>query len=67
MIIFTLKVGDFLPKRKGNEGVLCALRHVLPFFDGTIGRNLCPKKCLTTSKTVVCRGIFKLRGQSGNH
>ena len=67
MIQFTWKVGDFLLKWKGNEGVLCAPRHVLPFFYGTIGRNLCPNKCLTTSKTVVCGGVFKLRGQPGNH
>ena len=48
------------------------------FFDGRVGRNLCPKKCLTTSKTVMCvcgggggggggGGVFKLRYQSGNH
>ena len=26
------------------------------FFDCQVGRNLCPKKCLTTSKTVMCVG-----------
>ena len=24
------------------------------FFDGQVGRNLCSKKCLTTSETVMC-------------
>ena len=67
MIRFTWKVGNFLLKWKRNEGALCAPRHVLPFFDGTIGRNLYPKKCLTTSKMVVCGSFFKLRGQPGNH
>ena len=35
------------------------------FFNGLVDRNLCPKKCLTTSKTVMCGvgGIFKLRDQ----
>ena len=67
MIRFTWKVGDFILKRKGNEAVLYAPRHVLPILDGTISHNLCPKKCLTTSKTVVYGGVFKLRGQPGNH
>ena len=24
------------------------------FFDGQVGLNLCPKKCLTTTNTVMC-------------
>ena len=54
-------------------------RHELFFiFHGQVGCNLCPKKCLTTSKTVmyvcvcVCvggwgGGVFKLKDQPGNH
>ena len=46
------------------------------FFYGPVGLNLFPKKCLTTSKTVMCvkgRGgggggvVFRLRDQPGNH
>ena len=45
------------------------------FFDGQVDRNLCPKKCLTTSITVMCvcvggggvgGDVFKLRDQPGN-
>ena len=67
MIRFPWKVGDFLPKRKRKEGILWAPLPVLPFLGGTLDRNLCPKKCLTTSKTVMCvrGGIFRLRDQLG--
>ena len=42
-------------REKGRS--LCAMTRS-SFFDGQVGRNLCPKKCLTTSKTVmyVCVG-----------
>ena len=39
------------------------------FFDGQVGRNLCPKKCLTTSKTVmyvcVCVCVYVCVGGGG--
>ena len=51
MFRFTWKMSDFLSKRKGKEGVLCAPTYS-SFFGGPVGHNLCPKKCLTTSKKV---------------
>ena len=40
----------------------CSLHAIIcsSFFDGLICRKLCPKKCLTTSKTVMC-----MRGGGG--
>ena len=44
----------WFPSETGGERVrsLCAMT-CSSFFDGQVGRNLCPKKCLTTFKTVM--------------
>ena len=46
----------FPSETEGERG--CSLRAITcsSFFDGQVGRNLCPKKCLTTSKTIMYMG-----------
>ena len=45
------------PSETGGERG-CSLRAMTRsfFFDGQVNLNLCPKKCLTTSKTVLYGG-----------
>ena len=68
----------FPSKMEGERGRSLRAMTCSSFFDGQVGRNLCPKKCLTISKTVMYVGggggggggggcIFKLRDQPGNH
>ena len=54
--------------RRGKRAFFAHHDLFFPFFYGTLGRKLCPKKCLTTSKTVMCvnGGVFRLRDQPGN-
>ena len=52
--MISMESKSFPSKMKGERGrSLCAMT-CSSFFDGQVGRNLCPKKCLTTSKTVMC-------------
>ena len=54
-------------KTEGERGRSLSTMTCSSFFDGQVGHNLCPKKCLTTSKMVMCGGgVFKLRDESSN-
>ena len=55
-----MESGRFPFETKGERGNSLLAITCSPFFDGTISRNLCPKKCLTTSKMVVCEGGWGL-------
>ena len=43
----------FPSKTKGERGRFLRAMTCSSFFDGQVGRNLCSKKYLTTSKTVM--------------
>ena len=66
----------FPSETEGERGRSLRAMTCSSFFDGQVGRNLCPNKCLTTSKTVTYvagggggggGGGFKLRDQPGNY
>ena len=46
----------FPSEMEGERGRYLHAMTYSSFFDGQVGRNLCPKKCLTTSKTVMYVG-----------
>ena len=59
----------FPSETEGERGRYLSAMTCSSFFDGQVGRNLCPKKFLTTFKMVMYmgRGVFNLRDQPGNH
>ena len=51
--LISMKSG-YLPSKTERERGRCLLAITRSsFFDGLVGRNLCPKECLTTFKTVM--------------
>ena len=39
---------------EGERGRSLSAMTCSSLFDGLVGPNLCPKKCFTTSKTIIC-------------
>ena len=54
--LISMESRRFPSKTEGERGRSLLAITYSSFFDGQVGCNLYPKKCLTTSKTVMCVG-----------